>query len=303
MKLAINSVKLPPICRAYRNAFRTGHGGSNSKFGQFLSRGLFYFYEFTGLGTGSHLVVDLEVRRKSVELKLNPRNRQFSAFYFDAFKGGYERLVSLAIERLLPADGVMADVGSNWGYFPLLVASDSEFAGEIHAFEPIPSTYADLVEVVRQAGISEWVKTYDSALGDRTGSARMSLPHHSGLAKIDSGGGTEVALQRLDDFDWEKLDLVKVDVEGFESAVFRGAEQILGRCRPWVIFENGVGEGEENLEPLRILEGFGYVLFEPREESGELTFRSFSSSDAEGLPSYLNIVAAPGERARELEKG
>lgn len=296
MKLEISAVRLAPVNRAYRNAFRSGHGGSVGPARQTLSRLAFYALEAMR-PRGRELEVDLSVRGRPATLRLNPYNRQFSPLYFSLFAEGYELAVARSIARHLPDDGVFADVGSNWGYFPLLLASRAAFRGRIHAFEPIPSTYADLASVVAQADLGEWVETHHAAVGDRDGTVSMSLPRHSGLAAIDERGGIEVPLVRLDSFGWERLDVLKVDVEGFERAVFEGAAETLRWLRPVVVFEDGVAASEDCAGTLAFLEGLGYRLHQPVESGDRLEFRPFASAGRGELPSYLNVVAIPEERA------
>ncbi len=306
MKLDISAVRPALVNRAYRNAFRSGHGGAAGPVRQLFARLAFYGLEALRPPLG-RLEVDLMVRGRPATLRLNPYNRQFSPLYFSIFADGYEVAVARSIARHLPDDGVFADVGSNWGYFPLLVASRSSFGGRIHAFEPIPSTYADLADIVAQAGLDPWIEPHHAAVGAGEGTVKMKLPRHSGLAAIDeSGGGIEVPLVSLDSFAWDRLDVLKVDVEGFEGAVFEGARETLARCRPVVVFEDGVADAERCAGTLGYLEGLGYRLHEPVDPAeaargtGHLECRPFASEKRSELPSYLNVVAIPEERCASL---
>lgn len=293
MKLPLVEVRLPLVNRCYQGRSRSGHGRKTRGLRQVVSRLLFYALEYTRLGGSRPLEVDLIVRGRPVTLRLNPFNRQFSPLYFHSFKDGYEVTVARSIRHFLPNDGVFVDVGSNWGYFPLLFASQEEFVGKIFAFEPVPSTYRDLRSVIEQAGLEDLVQTYETAVGAKKGTVTMNLPRHSGLASIDAGGAGafEVPVTTLDSFQWERLDVIKVDVEGFEQAVFEGAVETLKRCRPMVVFENGVGEGEDNISPLTFLESQGYQLHFPSIEGHRVEFQAFRAKDRAGLPDYFNVVA------------
>ncbi|MFT4588474.1 MAG: FkbM family methyltransferase [Limisphaerales bacterium] len=297
MSLRIKSIALPTIAKAYRNAFKAGHGGKNSELKQFLSRFLFYICERTNLGAGSPLEITIVSRGKDVTLKLNPRNRQYNTLYFAKYKDGYETLVARSIEHFLPDDGIFLDAGSNWGYFPLLVASNEQFHGKVHAFEPMTETFRDLREVVEQAGISDWVETYQIALGNEIGVTKMIKTRHSGLAHISqTGKGLEVKLSTIDDCGWDRLDVMKVDVEGHELAVFRGAETTLDVCNPVIVFENGTTQDEASLDPLKFLESKGYHFLSPDLTDGKLDFQPFTLEDRHAQPSYMNIVALPEGR-------
>src|SRR5215218_4378957 len=87
-------------------------------------------------------------------LRFNARNLAFDMFYGDIFKDNYEDDTGALLDAFLPLDGCLLDVGSNWGFFSLYAASRGG-APKIHAFEPIPSTYADLTEMVRQAALED----------------------------------------------------------------------------------------------------------------------------------------------------
>lgn len=304
MKLPLVEVRLPLLNRCYKGTSRSGHGRKTRGFKQAISRLVFYSLEFTGLGGGRPLEVDLIVRGKPVTLRLNPFNRQFSPFYFHAFKDGYEVTVARSIQHFLPNDGVFVDVGSNWGYFPLLFASQENFRGKIFAFEPVPSTYRDLRSVIEQAGLEDRVESHEMAVGAEEGTVTMNLPRHSGLASIDTGGtgAFKVSVGTLDSFQWEHVDVIKVDVEGFEQAVFEGAAETLKRCRPMVVFENGVGEGEDNIRPLTFLEGLGYQLHFPSIRGDLVEFEAFRAKDRGALPDYFNVVAVHSSRIESTAK-
>jgi FkbM family methyltransferase len=118
--------------------------------------------------------------------------------------------------------------------------------GRHYAFEPIPYLYERLREefpgvIVRREAISS-----------SNGSARFqyvrNAPAYSGLLARTYPTTAEVEdivvpVTRLDDVlppDYQ-LDLLKIDVEGSEHHVLAGAEHVIQRCRPVVIFEHGLG--------------------------------------------------------------
>ncbi len=120
-------------------------------------------------------------------------------------------------------------------------------------FEPIPVLYEGLVK--KYAGSTK-CRILDIALSDRKGTSSfnyvVSNPSYSGLVKRKYDHPNEqdtlitVRTERLDDVLSPDLpvDLIKIDVEGGEILVLRGAVQTLSRCKPVVIFEHGLGASE-----------------------------------------------------------
>ena len=301
LKLPVTIQSLPLLARAYRGAFKTGHGRTKGPISQLFSRILFYFCEVTGMGSKEPIVVRLPVRGEEKTLRLNARNRQFNALYFAQYQDGYEPLVAEIILKFLPLDGSLVDAGSNWGYFSLLVASDPGFTGRVVAFEPIPSTYRDLASVIEQAGLTPWVTTHPMALGDEAGVIRMKEFRHSGLAKVsDDPDAIEVAVATIDQFELTRVDVMKVDVEGFELAVFTGARETIKRCQPVLVFENSVESDGSHLPPLQFLEDLGYALYAPEKVSGHLRFRPLFSKERAEHPDYLNIAAVPPGKTSQV---
>lgn len=297
MKLPLTAIRPALVNRLYRGAFRSGHGRERSGLRQGISRALFYLAEAAKFPPGSKLEVDLAVRGQPTTLRLNPWNRQLCPLYFARYAEGYETTVARSIAAFLPDDGVFVDIGSNWGYFPLLFASREAFTGKILAFEPVPSTYADLADLVEQAGLGPWIETRQAAVGREDGAVAMSVPRHSGLAKIDEGGGgVDVPLVRFDSLGLERVDVVKIDVEGHELAVFEGASETLRRLGPVLVFESGVGERKGAQPPLEFLEHLGYRLHRPELVDGDIVFHPFSASERPGMEKYFNVVAWPESR-------
>ncbi|MEP7055348.1 MAG: FkbM family methyltransferase [Actinomycetota bacterium] len=148
----------------------------------------------------------------------------------------------------LAADSNCVDVGASAG---VVLEEFVRLApqGRHVAFEPIPDAHAALV--ARFPG----VEVHCAALADEPGSASFhhvrSRPAYSGLRERDYPGEVDVELitvdvHRLDDVLPEAYvpTLIKIDVEGGELGVLRGARRILGQHRPLLVFEHGKGARE-----------------------------------------------------------
>jgi FkbM family methyltransferase len=179
----------------------------------------------------------------------------------------FEHPTAAMMALLLKDNDVCFDIGANWGCMSLIAATITGYHGPIHAFEPIPSTFADLEETVRQAKLEGRIVCHRFALSDRGGTGKMILPDrvNSGWAKLADDGTIEVTLARLDDLVLPDPTFIKIDAEDHEFSILRGAESMLRRTRPYLMFENWVDmrHPELFLAPLRWLEERGYRLYVP----------------------------------------
>lgn len=147
----------------------------------------------------------------------------------------------------LSAHPEIIDVGASLGAFSLFFA---QYAKIIHAFEPNSSIRSVLMENIR---LSDWKNIYvhPEALSDRAGYADFYIKTQSGLSGLgDTGRGTTthketVPMSTLDSFHF-RPDFIKIDVEGFEEEVLRGAQQTISSLHPFILCE----VTEKNLLPL-----------------------------------------------------
>lgn len=146
--------------------------------------------------------------------------------------GVFERQKIDALRWCLKPGMTFVDVGANTGYFALVAARLVGPSGRVLAIEPEPENCERIRRNIALNGY-ENVEVVPVAVGDRTGEVELHLAHdhghHSLLpASPDRDGRTmNVALHRLDDLlaehDVTRVDAIKIDVEGVEAAVIRGA--------------------------------------------------------------------------------
>lgn len=147
-----------------------------------------------------------------------------------------------AMRRLLPPGGIAIDAGANIGYYSLLLARWTGSAGRVVSFEPVPFTYSFLQRNLgRNGGIN--VTPVNCALGSGAGRVRMTNPSGAriGHFSVAESGGFEVPCATLDGeiarLGLGRVDFIKIDVQGYELEVLRGAEDCLHRFRPSLMFE------------------------------------------------------------------
>ncbi len=160
--------------------------------------------------------------------------------------------------------GVALDIGGNVGNHSVYFSR--RFAA-VHAFEPHPRTY----ELLRfNAGYRTNIQTHNYGLGDAPGRFKLFEDQSNfGGARIRDDGVSEevpvyhIEVQRLDDseLDLSALCFVKIDVEGFEARVIRGAARTLALRQPVVVFEQLAAEFNnqaQETEAINLLRELGY---------------------------------------------
>lgn len=164
------------------------------------------------------------------------------------------KMDEITFHTLLHRPGTIVDVGAHDGLLtiPLARLPDSR----VLAFEPLPSAFARLRSALGAAfggAIPAHVETHRAALGDTTGEIFLSVPVVDGVANeqwasmvkdyaAHAGSGVSVEriaapLMRLDDLGLSDLTHAKLDAEGAEFEVLRGARETLLRCRPVLTLE------------------------------------------------------------------
>lgn len=171
-----------------------------------------------------------------------------------------QRIFDLAVSecawRLLGEGDRVIDAGANIGYMSLLFATRARSRGRVDAFEPHPEVAAALTRNVARnarANVAP-VIVHQTALGAQRGRAALCESDYfainRGTATLASTQGEsarahEVEVERLDDlFPNESFALLKIDVEGFEREVVKGAAQLLasGRVRHVIYEDHTLGE-------------------------------------------------------------
>ena len=228
-----------------------------------------------------------------------------------------ERWLPAVLQRLLRPASCGVDVGSHIGSFLGLLRRYAP-QGRHVAFEPSPTKSKWLKRRFRD------VEIFPYAVADRAGTAvfeenaALSGYSHllSGGAPKAQGGGLshyDVQMCRLDDVlrDRDRLDLIKIDVEGGELAVLRGAETLIRKWQPAIIFECGSEYGLEKKKLSRkdlydyLTSGLGYRIFCFADfvfDKGELTFDEFRKCGLYPFRAF-NFVAVPRNAPLANETG
>lgn len=146
--------------------------------------------------------------------------------------GVWEPQITEQLLELGRKGGMLVEVGANLGYFCLLWAA-AHPSNRVHAFEPAVRNVVLLRRNVMQNGLQSRVHGFPVAAGKETGIAYFDEgpPEQTGwggLTKDSSYAAAPVLVVRLDElFKGERVDVLKVDVEGADTWVLYGCENLL----------------------------------------------------------------------------
>lgn len=213
--------------------------------------------------------------------------------------GVSEFRVARLFTRLVQPGMVVFDVGAHIGQYTLLAAKRVGQSGRVVAVEPNPDNVRVLeMNVLRNRFAN--VEIIKAALFDYDGEAILHVPNGPNRSELGSllpvGDRREsfsVKAVRLDSIAPTRLDILKLDAEGAEANVIRGAAETLRRCRPAIIFEVFANRPPTVIDSIRRL-GFGIFGISPSGTLEEVSAASDIGSYREPWCA-LNLVAMSPE--------
>jgi FkbM family methyltransferase len=192
---------------------------------------------------------------------------------------------------LKPTD-IYLDIGANIGT-TFIPAAKVVTAGQAIGFEPHPQIFAYLQENVALNNISQHVMLHNCALGGQNGHITFSDKKSDDQNQIlVNDSGLNVPINRLDDLTtaYDRIDLIKVDVEGYEKFVFEGAADTLAKtaCIYYEVCDAYFERfGYTTRDLLAILAASGFKQFQRR---GGKTLRAIDSHHLTA-PEPTNLIA------------
>jgi len=207
-----------------------------------------------------------------------------------------------ALIRLCPPEPVLLDIGANIGVHSLFMSELAGPRGKVLAFEAQRIVFQMLMGNLALNSI-ENVHGRHLALGSAAGV--LALPaldyrqpkNFGGVSLTDAGtdaGADNVALAALDSFNLQRVDFIKIDVEGMELDVLLGASRTLDRTRPPMQVE---WMGRDPQLPLHLIESLDYRVFRagmnllclPAERADEVNFQGPIELTASALKQGLHL--------------
>jgi FkbM family methyltransferase len=153
------------------------------------------------------------------------------------------------VRRVLHPGDVAVDIGAHIGFFSMQMAASVGAAGRVYAFEPFDANAELLERSIAENRFDDRIVFRRAAVGAATGEATLTFPRETlnsggayllrdGAAPLTGNLTRTVPVVALDDLPLERpVRLVKMDVEGAEPQVLRGARRLLHEDRPVILSE------------------------------------------------------------------
>jgi len=199
--------------------------------------------------------------------------------------GTYELDKQAALQRFVRPGMTIYDIGAQAGFYTLFFSRLTGESGRVFAFEPCPYETRFLVAHVQMNSLTN-VKIIQAAVAERTGFVGISTDRGSCQNQICGDANTALIVPCLD-LDSSELptpNLIKIDVEGAESAVLSGALRILREAAP-VVFV-ALHSEEQRQICAALMKVAGYAVYD------------LTGQPVDGVPSGDEIYALPASNGR-----
>lgn len=202
-------------------------------------------------------------------------------------------------DKLVKPEMTVVEAGANIGTHTLALARACA-PGPLYAFEPQQRVFQVLCANLALNDIANVVASPD-ACGEAPGTATIPPLDYGARANFggvslgsEGGPGLRVRVFPLDELELPACDLLKIDVEGFEPQVLKGAAGTIRRCRPILYVENDREQNQQAV--IDLVHELGYRMYwhtPPLFDADN--FRNNPENVFEGIVS-VNILALPEER-------
>lgn len=192
-------------------------------------------------------------------------------------KGVYEKHQTELFKKLIKRGMVVVDIGANIGYHTLIASKLVGETGKVYAFEPELNNYTLLLNNIKINGCNN-ITPIQKAISNKKGKIKLFIENvnlgghsfsESNILYTEKPGFKEVETITLDDFfenlmRYDKIDIIKMDVQGAEGLIIEGARKILSIKMLKIIMEfwpyglESVGTDPSKL--LSTLQNYGFKM-------------------------------------------
>lgn len=179
---------------------------------------------------------------KGKKITINNHELRFPERYYKYFAKDYEKENYQFLSTQCKKGDTVIDIGAHMGLFSVWAASFAGPTGKVFSFEPTPSTFKLLQRTIRLNKFENIVTPVNAAVSAKKGTTKFYIAdaaadNSNSLVNYGDNVHKEytVHLITVDDFTQEhalKIDFLKIDAEGAELSVLKGAAKVLTEQRP-----------------------------------------------------------------------
>lgn len=228
--------------------------------------------------------------------------------------GLYEPGTVKLVQQMVKPGMKCVDVGAQSGFYTCVMGQQVGKKGKIYAFEPLASSFEMLERNVRENQLQGIVRAFPLAASNTNESIQASLVSNMYVAgQVQGAEPVTIKSARLDDVITDRIDLIKIDVEGHEPAAIQGMETLIRRDHPIIFSEVNEywlrnGSHSSAREYIAQLVSLGYQVYsvenldEPLKVD-TLTLDSLGSLDVIAMPTADGIVSKTARAASRRASG
>ncbi len=209
----------------------------------------------------------------------------------------------MLLKQIIKPGMTVIEVGANIGSHSVDMAKACA-PGPFYAFEPQPRVFQILCANLALNDVGNAL-AYPEGCGEADGEAVVprvdyaNIGNFGGVSLRDAdAAGIPVRIRTLDSLNLSACGLIKIDVEGFEPQVLRGARDLITRCRPVIYIEND--RAAQQQEVISLIADMGYRLY--WHTPGLFNANNFNGvkEDIFGRIASLNMLCLPQERQTQV---
>ena len=218
---------------------------------------------------------------------------------YAAYKAYADRSERELLRQVLFPGAVVVDAGANIGIYSQFLSRHVGATGVVHSFEPSPENFERLRSATRRLSN---VRLSQSAVGEHSGNSelylsdKLNVDHRAYMAGGDSRRTIPIEMVALDDYfkPGERVDLIKMDIQGYELHALQGANRVLADNPDIKVllefWPYGLKQAGANwIDLITALEGRGMVI-QQVSTGGLIPFHSDSASESADW--YVNLFAS-----------
>ncbi|OIO31240.1 hypothetical protein AUJ77_00315 [Candidatus Nomurabacteria bacterium CG1_02_43_90] len=244
-------------------------------------------------------------------LFISPKNGFIDKHIF--LYGTYEPQILDLLVTYLKKGSTFVDIGANIGQHSMLAGSIVGDTGKVYSFEPIPYIYEQFLDSLKINHFERIVHAHNVALGKENKEESLYVEKNNvGGSSIVSSKGKEgekisITIKRGDELleSLSRIDMVKIDVEGYEYEVLVGIKKTLKKHKPIIVLEfsgklyseKGGTDGGAILSLLRELD---YAMYDVEDYMKKITSTEEFLTPFTKEKSQCDILCLPKQHAYEI---